>query len=59
MSPVAPGSGFVTALNLPCLGQFLVHPVPKSLMAQLARTFNPPSVLLHRHRYLPVMQIES
>src|ERR1700730_1951029 len=59
MHPVTAGSGFVTALNLPSLSQLLVHPVPKSLMAHLAGTLDPASLLLHRHRHLPIVHIQS
>src|SRR3984893_4409426 len=59
MHPDSPGSGFVTALNLPSLSQLLVHPVPKSLMAHLAGTLDPASLLLHRHRHLPIVHIQS
>src|SRR3984893_10054433 len=59
MHPVTAGSGFVTALNLPSLSQLLVHPVPKSLMAHLAGTLDPASLLLHRHRLLPIVHIQS
>src|SRR6516164_9211029 len=58
MQPVATGSRFVTARDAPALTQLLADPTSKNLVAHFACHLDLPTILLQRHRYLPIMQIQ-
>ena len=59
MQPVTAGTGFVTAVDFPAFRQLLPHPVQKIHVPHFPGGLDPASILLHRHRDLPIMYIEA